>query len=189
MALGIPASHVVDKYPGLEYLPRLNKYFEQKYGPGVIENVFVESFGKKDELDGIVDGVNGVVHIHPIWPSLVIQISSFPGESCSKCPRGCGREVRHQTSSLGSSFEYLNLMGSKPSKASLTWKIKMRILDTNSWNDRLLKQHGTSVFREKKRHSQSYADSKRWRQSGSCGHGYTHINLGLSSKLWCLASM
>lgn len=70
-ANGFIASHVVDKLLSLGYLvrgtvrapkPWLNKYFEQKYGPNVFETVFVESFGHKDELDGIMDGVHGVVH-------------------------------------------------------------------------------------------------------------------------------
>ena len=70
-ANGYIASHVVDKLLGLGYLvrgtvrapkPWLNEYFEQKYGPNVFETVFVESFGNKDELEGIMQDVDGVIH-------------------------------------------------------------------------------------------------------------------------------
>lgn len=70
-ANGYIASHVVDKLLGLGYLvrgtvrapkPWLNGYFEQKYGTNVFETVFVESFGNKDELEGIMEDVDGVIH-------------------------------------------------------------------------------------------------------------------------------
>jgi nucleoside-diphosphate-sugar epimerase len=70
-ANGYIASHVVDKLLGLGYMvrgtvrapkPWLNEYFQQKYGPNVFETVFVETFGNKDELESIMDGVDGVIH-------------------------------------------------------------------------------------------------------------------------------
>jgi len=106
-ANGYIASHIVDKLLDLGYLvqgtirapkPWLNKYFEDKYGPNVFETVFVESFSNKDELEGIMENVDGVIHAVsristsrnsnlnilllyrlPICPSAVIQTSLFPG--------------------------------------------------------------------------------------------------------------
>lgn len=42
--------------------PWLNDYFQQKYGPNAFETVFAETFGNKDELESIMDGVDGVIH-------------------------------------------------------------------------------------------------------------------------------
>lgn len=42
--------------------PWLNEYFEQEYGSNVFETVLVETFGNTDELESIMDGVDGVIH-------------------------------------------------------------------------------------------------------------------------------
>jgi hypothetical protein len=40
----------------------VERILSAKYGPDVFETVFVETFGNEDELESIMDDVDGVIH-------------------------------------------------------------------------------------------------------------------------------
>lgn len=70
-ANGYIASHVVDQLLSHGYLvrgtirapkPWLSEYFAQKYGD-VFEDVIVTCFENRDDINRVLDGVDGIIHL------------------------------------------------------------------------------------------------------------------------------
>ncbi|QMW45722.1 hypothetical protein G4B11_009177 [Aspergillus flavus] len=85
-ANGYIASHVVDQLLSHGYLvrgtirapkPWLSEYFAQKYGD-VFEDVIVTCFENRDDINRVLDGVDGIIHLRLI---LTFMIDSWSDEA------------------------------------------------------------------------------------------------------------
>lgn len=54
--------------------PWLDAYFHQKYGVDAFEPVIVKSFTNRDEIESVLDGVDGIVHAVKLF--YLVKVSS-----------------------------------------------------------------------------------------------------------------